>query len=208
MRRRFDRSIRVTPHPTSTTASSTKAMGWPRARAARGARTASAHPAGAPRERAGREMPRARTGMPPRARSRPNDGERPARPARGKAPLATNHDRKGERGSGDRRDCEQPDAEQCRERIVEQAVRDEAVPTRVPEVVPEIETMPEEDRALVHMRGESLPGGPRKTGSRGKRRRWRPIDCLTPECGHAKRAAPDRCISSSVKLGRRLKSSL
>ncbi len=59
-------------------------LGWPRARAARGARTVCAHPAGAPRERAGRELLRARTGMPPRARSLPKrwrtSGSTSARP--------------------------------------------------------------------------------------------------------------------------------
>ena len=65
-----------------------------------------------------------------------------------------------ERGERDRRDRQQPDPEDRRERVVEQAVRDEAVAARVPEVVPEHEAVLEEERALVGVRGEVGPGRP------------------------------------------------
>ena len=55
---------------------------------------------------------------------------------------------------------EEPDPEQRRERVVEDAVADEAVPARVPVVVPEDEAVPEEERALVRVRGEVGPGRP------------------------------------------------
>src|SRR6185436_8591734 len=46
-------------------------------------------------------------------------------------------------------DCERLDPEDARERVVENAVGDEAVAASVPEVVPELEAVVEENRSLV-----------------------------------------------------------
>ena len=77
---------------------------------------------------------------------RPDDREGAARPACARAPLAPDDHGEGERRRRDRRDGEQPDAESGRERVVEQAVGDEAVAARVPEVVPEGEAVVQEQR--------------------------------------------------------------
>ena len=79
----------------------------------------------------------------------PDDRERPARPARERAPLPADDDRERERRSGDRRDRERLDPEEPGERVVENAVRDEAVAASVPEVVPELEAVVEENSPLV-----------------------------------------------------------
>ena len=89
----------------------------------------------------------------------PDDGEAPARPACRRAPLAPEHDRERERGERDRRHREQPDPEQRGERVVEEAVGDEAVAARVPEVVPEHEAVLEEQRPLVRVGCEVGPRG-------------------------------------------------
>ena len=79
----------------------------------------------------------------------PDDCERPARPARERPPLPADDDGERERRSGDRRDRERLDPEDAGERVVENAVRDEAVAASVPEVVPELEAVVEENSPLV-----------------------------------------------------------
>src|SRR6185312_14905616 len=88
-----------------------------------------------------------------------DDGERPARPACGRPPLARDDDREGERRGRDGRNGEQLDAEQRRKRVVEDAVGDEAVAARVPEVVPEGEAVVQEQCPLVRMLSEVGTGG-------------------------------------------------
>ena len=88
---------------------------------------------------------------------RPDDGERAVRPAGGGTPLPRSNDAEGQRSGGDARDGEQLDPEKCCERVVEKAVRDEAVAPCVPEVVPDSEPVILEQRALVEMGREVAP---------------------------------------------------
>ena len=103
---------------------------------------------------------------------RPDDRERPARPPPGRAPLAADDDGKRERRGRDRRHREQANPEERSERVVEDAVGDEAVAPRVPEVVPEREAVLEEDGALVGMGGE-VAAGRSEPGEDGCERRCR-----------------------------------
>ena len=89
----------------------------------------------------------------------PDDRERPARPARDRPVLPADHDRERERRDPDREDGQRPDPEHGRQRVVEDAVRDEAVAPAVPEVVPELEPVVEEDRPLVDVGSQVVPGG-------------------------------------------------
>ena len=57
-----------------------------------------------------------------------------------------------ERGGRDGNHGEHPDPDQRRERVVEQAVGDEAVAARVPEVVPELEPVLSPAMNIVAMR--------------------------------------------------------
>ena len=87
------------------------------------------------------------------------------------SPLARDDDRERERRGGDAGDREQADPEQRGERVVQRAVRDEAVAARVPEVVPEREAALVEQRALVHVRrqvraGRAEPGQQCRKGRR------------------------------------------
>ena len=86
--------------------------------------------------------------------ARPDHGERPARPACGGTPLARGDHRERERGRGDAEHRQQLDPEERRGRVVEEAVRDEAVAALVPEVVPELEAVVAEEPALVDVRGQ------------------------------------------------------
>src|SRR5262249_39949505 len=88
----------------------------------------------------------------------PEDRERPARVAGGRPPLAPDDDREREDGDADRQDGEQLDPDERGERVVDEAVSDERVPARVPEVVPDCEAVLEQERALVGMRGEVHAG--------------------------------------------------
>ncbi len=108
--------------------------------------------------------------------ARPDDGERAVRPARSGAPLAGGDDPERERGRGDARDGEQLDPEQGRERVVEEAVGDEAVAPGVPEVVPDPEPVILEQGALVQVRREvaARRAEPGESGGERSRRRPRP----------------------------------
>ena len=82
----------------------------------------------------------------------------------------TEDDGEGERGDRHRCDGERLDPDQRRERVVDDAVGDEAVPPRVPEVVPERETVLEERRALV---GVGREVGARRAEPNEQRRKQR-----------------------------------
>src|SRR5581483_402154 len=121
----------------------------------------------------------------------PDDGERAARPARRRAELAPADDGEGERCGRDGCDGQEPDPEQRREGVVEQAVGDERVPARVPEVVPEDEAVMDEERPLVEVRGQvaSRRAGPdedrrdergRPGDERSLTREWRRAGHLPP----------------------------
>ena len=71
-----------------------------------------------------------------------------------RAPFLPHQHGEGQRRGRDGRDRQQADPERGRERVVEEAVGDEAVAARVPEVVPEREAVIEEHGALVDVRGE------------------------------------------------------
>src|SRR5207248_10968088 len=86
--------------------------------------------------------------------SRPDDGERPDRPACGGSPLVLEEERERTGGERHGEHGEEPDPEYRSERVVEDAVADEGVPPGVPEVVPEREAVYEEERPLVLVRGE------------------------------------------------------
>ena len=73
--------------------------------------------------------------------------------------MAIHDQREAENGDRNRCDRQRPDAERRGEWVVEEAVGDEAVPARVPEVVPEDEAVPEEHQPAVGVCGE--------VGSRG-----------------------------------------
>ena len=103
--------------------------------------------------------------------ARPDDGKRADRPARVGAPFACRDDAERECRRRDADDREQLDPDQRRERVVEQAVGDEAVAPGVPEVVPDPEALILEDLALVEVRGEIAAGRPVPGESRGKGRR-------------------------------------
>ena len=114
-------------------------------------------------------------------------------------PTRADEDGEGKRRRRDGRDREQPDPERRRERVVQQAVRDEAVAARVPEVVPEGEPVVEEHRPLVDVRGEV---GSRRSGPdehrRERRGDARREDRLTLEgCGpgHRQRRYRARAIT-------------
>src|SRR4029077_778052 len=81
--------------------------------------------------------------------SRPEHREGADRPARRGSPLLLEEHGEGAGGERDREHGEEPDPEHRRERVVEDAVVDEGVAPGVPEVVPERETMPEKERALI-----------------------------------------------------------
>ena len=82
---------------------------------------------------------------------------------------------------------------QRRERVVEQAVGDEAVAPRVPEVVPEREAVLEEDRPLVHVGGEIGTGRHQPDEERGHERRGAARrDCLPGQRGRAQGHAFER----------------
>ena len=102
---------------------------------------------------------------------------------------------RGECGDRDGDNREHTDPEQRSERVVEQAVRDEAVAARVPEVVPELEAVVQEQCALVRVRrevaaGRAEPrercGEQRGCGRRGQRfeREWRRLQHCCPLHGH------------------------
>ena len=104
----------------------------------------------------------------------PEERKRPARPARRGSPLRAQEI--GERERRDRRGerREQSDPEHRRERVVDEAVADEAVPAGVPVVVPEDEAVAKEERALVRVCGEvgawwPEPGEQRRDGAGGRR---------------------------------------
>ena len=106
--------------------------------------------------------------------ARPHDGEAAARPAPERAPFAGDDRRKREGREGDGGDGEHADPEQRRERVVEDAVADEAEPPGVPEVVPEHVAVADEQRPLVRVRcqvgaGRAQPG--QDGGDDGSRRR-------------------------------------
>src|SRR5262249_723268 len=88
----------------------------------------------------------------------PEDRERPARVAGGRPPLAPDDDREREDGDADREDGEQLNPDERGERVVDEAVSDERVPARVPEVVPDCEAVLEQERAVVGLRGEGHAG--------------------------------------------------
>src|SRR5581483_1605447 len=78
----------------------------------------------------------------------------------------------------DRREREHADPEDRRERVVQQAVRDERVPARIPEVVPDGEAVVEQERPLVCVggpvdarRGPPEEKGCKRGGERGRDRR-------------------------------------
>ena len=103
---------------------------------------------------------RARTGT-PRTTTMPgrHDRERAAREPRARAPLAKDDGAEREaRRSRSRATRQQPDPEQRRERVVEDAVRDERVAARVPEVVPDREAVLDQERRLVRVRSPVDPG--------------------------------------------------
>ena len=85
---------------------------------------------------------------------RARGARRNVRPARGSAPLPL--EQAGERAGGEPNSehREQPQAEDCSERVVEDAVVDVRVAPRVPEVVPEREAVVEEEPQLVLVRRE------------------------------------------------------
>ena len=90
----------------------------------------------------------------------PHDCERADRPTGIGAPFTRRDDAERERRGRNAQNREQLDSDQCRERVVEQAVGDEAVAPRVPEVVPDPEAAILEDAALVEVSGEIAAGGP------------------------------------------------
>ena len=74
--------------------------------------------------------------------------------------CAADDDSECEGRSGNRRDRERLDPEEAGQRVVEDAVRDEAVAPSVPEVVPELEAVVEEDGPLVDMRSQIVAWRP------------------------------------------------
>ena len=84
----------------------------------------------------------------------PDDGKGADRPFALLSPLVADEHREG--GDRDRDDehREQLDAEDSGERVVEDAVRDEAVAAGVPEVVPENEPVLEKQSPLVDVRSQ------------------------------------------------------
>ena len=108
----------------------------------------------------------------------PEHGERATREAGRAPPLLPDDERERERRGADRRDRQHLDPEQARERVVEEAVGDERVAARVPEVVPDGEAVLEQERALVGVCGEVDAGRaePQRSwrGARRRPRRWSP----------------------------------
>ncbi len=88
----------------------------------------------------------------------PDDRERPARPAGERPPFPTDDDGERERRGRNRGDGERLDPEQRGQRVVDDAVRDEAVTPAVPEVVPELVAVVQEDGALVDVGGQVITG--------------------------------------------------
>ena len=85
---------------------------------------------------------------------RPDDGERANRPRALVLPFAPDDGCEDGHRTADDQHRQELDAEQGREWVIEDAVGDEAVPARVPEVVPEDEPVLKEQRALIGVRGE------------------------------------------------------
>src|SRR5207302_1100864 len=81
-------------------------------------------------------------------------------------PITAAGNASSERRDRDRGQREHLDSQQRRQRVVEDAVGDERVAPRVPEVVPEHEAVLEEERALVDVRGDVVPrrAGPEQNG--------------------------------------------
>src|SRR5205823_14705120 len=79
---------------------------------------------------------------------RREDGERAARETRARPPLADDDCAERKRARCDRENRQHPDADERGERVVENAVGDERIPARVPEVVPDREAVLKQERAL------------------------------------------------------------
>jgi len=92
--------------------------------------------------------------------ARPENRERSAREARRRPPLLPDDERERQRRDADRQEREQTDPEHGRERVVDEAVGDERVPAGVPKVVPDRETVLEQERALVVVSCEIDAGRP------------------------------------------------
>jgi hypothetical protein len=126
----------------------------------------------------------------------PEHGERPRRRTRHRAPLPEHDDAEGERRRRDRREREHADPEHRGERVVQDAVGDERVAARVPEVVPDRETVLEQERALVGVRRPVDPGRgrPQQEGGecRGESRRDHRLAREQPALGQRHRVYPTR----------------
>ena len=113
-------------------------------------------------------------------KARPDDAERAARPASDRSPLVLHQRGERECGGGDADDCQKLDPDDSGERVVQEAVVDEAVPPGVPEVVPEGEAVLEEKRSLVDVRGQVGRGWAQPDEDRrhraGRRRRRNRIE--------------------------------
>ena len=140
------------------------------------------------RGRAARGRRRARTGRPPRGRSRPRarrtSGSKAGRPA----PTARQTSSvKAQRRGADRREGQRLDPEHHRQRVVDEAVGDERVAPGVPEVVPEHEA--------VVQRGASAG----RRAQRGRRRVGRPRGAPPRSCrrrgGHGRLAREDAAVA-------------
>ena len=103
--------------------------------------------------------------------SGPDEGEHSAGQDRVPSPLACRDEGERSCGDGDRDEREQLDSEERRERVVEDAVRDERVAAAVPEVVPERPAVVREQRELVLVRGEVASGRQEHEEDRGYRER-------------------------------------
>ena len=162
----------------TTTTSSRNATGLAAAASAASRRSATGAGPEAPRARALRARPRARTGRRRTVRSRPRRRRRCGSTSGRAGPTPS---RRGPRTRGSPSPPSPPRAAGCRagrEGVIEQAVGDEAVAPRVPEVVPEREPVVEKDACAgrrgrrgrcpaVHPREErGEPGGHARRGHR------------------------------------------
>ena len=87
------------------------------------------------------------------------------------APTRCQHDQgEGERRDPDRERSRAADPEQRRQRVVDEAVGDERVAARVPEVVPDGEAVLEQERALVGSEPQIDAGWPEPQEHAGERR--------------------------------------
>ena len=121
-------------------------------------REAREHPSPVPLQRPQRQQ---RQGHPQHERirgrddeQRPDQRERPDRPAAVRLPLVPHDSGECDHCDGHGEDREEFDPDRGRQGVVQEAVVHEAVAARVPEVVPEHEAVLDEQRALVDVGGE------------------------------------------------------